>query len=127
MFVVQESIHADSVSRHETVADALAAIDEMVREGIAQPGEFNVREVDDRGRTIRVVSTSQPPAGALLTGRELEVLRLVAAGVSNDDIGHRLRISPATVRSHVRHVLTKLGAESKAEAVEAARREALVA
>lgn len=53
-FIVQESIHADSVSRHETRTEAIAAIEEMIREGLAEPGEFNIREIDDRGETVRV-------------------------------------------------------------------------
>lgn len=54
MFIVQESIHADRVSRHETEAEAIAAIEEMIREGLAERGEFNIREVDDSGKTVRV-------------------------------------------------------------------------
>ena len=53
-FIVQESIHADWVSRHQTREDAIVAIEEMIREGVAEPGEFNIREIDDRGETVRV-------------------------------------------------------------------------
>jgi len=53
-FIVQQSTHADWVSRHETREDAIAAIEEMIREGVAEPGEFNIREIDDRGETVRV-------------------------------------------------------------------------
>jgi hypothetical protein len=53
-FVVQESIHADSVSRHETRQEAIAAIEEMIREELAEPGEFNIREIDNAGETVRV-------------------------------------------------------------------------
>lgn len=61
-FVVQESIHADSVSLHESRASAVAAIEEMLREGLAAPGEFNVREVDDDGQTVRVSAVPDPTA-----------------------------------------------------------------
>lgn len=54
MFIVQESTHADRVSRHGTREEAIAAIEEMLREGLAEPGEFNIREIDDRGETVRV-------------------------------------------------------------------------
>ena len=54
VFVVQESIHADHVSRHKTPDQAIAAIEEMIREGLAEPGEFNIREIASAGRTIRV-------------------------------------------------------------------------
>lgn len=54
MFVVQTAIHADRGSQHDTAEEALAAIEEMIRRGAAEPGELNVREVDGRGRIVRV-------------------------------------------------------------------------
>jgi predicted ATPase/DNA-binding CsgD family transcriptional regulator len=52
-----------------------------------------------------------------LTSRELEILRLLAAGLSNADIAERLFISPRTVSTHVTNVLGKLGVENRAAAV----------
>ena len=52
-----------------------------------------------------------------LSPRELEVLRSVAAGLANKEIGAALGITEGTVKSHVSHVLRKLGAESRTEAV----------
>jgi DNA-binding CsgD family transcriptional regulator len=52
-----------------------------------------------------------------LTSRELEVLQRMAEGASNAAIGESLVISQATVKSHVRHVLRKLGAGNRTEAV----------
>jgi DNA-binding NarL/FixJ family response regulator len=130
MFVVQNRIHADGVSRHESREDAIAAIDEMIRSGLAEPDEFSIREMDETGRTIAVFTplVSVPSAGAApLTGRELEVLQLLAEGLTNREIGERLSISPTTVRVHVRHVLVKLGARSRTDAVVTARRGSLVA
>jgi DNA-binding NarL/FixJ family response regulator len=57
---------------------------------------------------------SQRPDG--LTDREIEVLRLVAAGRTNKEIGRELFISTATVSTHVRNVLEKIGAANRAEA-----------
>ena len=59
------------------------------------------------------------PAGPLatLTAREGEVLELLAEGASNATIGETLVISQATVKSHVRHILRKLGAGNRTEAV----------
>ena len=54
---------------------------------------------------------------ALLTDRECEVLRLVAAGLSNAEIANQLRISPATAKTHVAHLLTKLDARDRAQLV----------
>jgi DNA-binding NarL/FixJ family response regulator len=54
---------------------------------------------------------------ALLTDRECEVLRLVAAGLSNAEIANHLRISPATAKTHVAHLLTKLDARDRVQLV----------
>jgi DNA-binding NarL/FixJ family response regulator len=53
----------------------------------------------------------------LLTEREMEVLRLVSTGLSNLEIGERLFVSEATIKSHVSHILTKLDARDRAQAV----------
>jgi DNA-binding CsgD family transcriptional regulator len=52
------------------------------------------------------------PAG--LTGREVEILRLVARGLSNRQIASDLTISPKTANAHVEHIYTKLGVNSRA-------------
>ena len=52
-----------------------------------------------------------------LTAREREVLTLVGRGLSNDEIGAELFLSPATARTHVSHVLGKLGARDRAQLV----------
>ena len=57
---------------------------------------------------------------ACLTAREIELLRLVAEGLTNDQIAARLVISPATVRSHLAHVFKKLGVRTRTAAVAAA-------
>lgn len=61
-----------------------------------------------------------------LTDRELEVLRLVAKGLSNRDIGAELAISENTVKNHVRNMLDKLQLHSRMEAVMYAVREKIV-
>jgi two-component system, NarL family, response regulator LiaR len=57
------------------------------------------------------------PAGNELTPREAEVLHLMIAGLSNAEIGQRLRISPFTVKNHVSRILVKMGVASRTEAV----------
>ena len=57
-----------------------------------------------------------------LTERELDVLALVAQGLTNRQISSRLFISPATVRTHLEHIYDKLGVRSRAGAVSAAFR-----
>jgi DNA-binding NarL/FixJ family response regulator len=54
---------------------------------------------------------------ALLTYRECEVLGLVTAGLSNAEIAERLHISPATAKTHVAHLLTKLDARDRVQLV----------
>lgn len=61
-------------------------------------------------------------ASLALTPREMEVLALLAEGASTGDIAERLVVSVNTVRNHVQHVLEKLGAHSKLEAVVTALR-----
>ena len=52
-----------------------------------------------------------------LTSREREVLQLLAEGLDGTLIAEKLFVSPATVRNHVQHILTKLGVHSRLEAV----------
>ena len=68
--------------------------------------------------------TAQLP---LLTQREREVLRLLADGSSNEEIGRALYISPETVRTHVRKAMAKLEADTRTEAVAKALRRKLIA
>jgi PAS domain S-box-containing protein len=67
---------------------------------------------------------SEPPPE--LTRRELEVLRLVAAGANTRAMADRLHVSPATVRNHVQHILAKLGVHSRLEAAAYATRHRLL-
>jgi LuxR family transcriptional regulator, regulator of acetate metabolism len=71
--------------------------------------------VEEPAATPLASVTSGPLA--LLTSREHEVLRLLAEGASNASIAARLVISEATVKSHVRHILRKLRAANRTEAV----------
>lgn len=61
-----------------------------------------------------------------LTERELEVLRLLAAGDGNKQIGSKLSIAPGTVKAHIANLFTKLGVQGRTEAVAIALRRGLV-
>ena len=97
--------------------------------------------MDDIVRAVRTVAAGEvyvDPvlAGALagavgdgavsLTQREREVLRLLADGLSNEEIGKALFISPETVRTHVRKAMNKLDADTRTEAVAKAIRRSLI-
>ena len=64
---------------------------------------------------------SVPETGETLTTREIEVLRLIAAGHGNPAIVDQLYISPHTVKRHVANLLDKLGASSRTQAAVRAR------
>lgn len=70
--------------------------------------------------------TAPPTPGTLLTDRELEVLALLAHGLTNAEIADRLVLALSTVKTHVSSILTKLGASGRAEAVAIAVRDRLI-
>ena len=72
----------------------------------------------------RVPRRREGPAG--LTPREVEVLRLLARGLSNKEIAQRLSITPKTVGNHAEHIYAKIDAQSRAAAAFFAMREGLL-
>jgi ATP/maltotriose-dependent transcriptional regulator MalT len=95
-----------ALSQQEAIAEALAIRAEVV-------------EASPRGRGSRCDTHG-------LTARELEVLRLLAAGRSNQEIGEMLFISRATAERHVANIFTKLGINSRAQAIAFAHEHGLV-
>jgi ATP/maltotriose-dependent transcriptional regulator MalT len=82
----------------------------------AEPLAQEISLLARRARIVLGGSSSPASDGFGLTGRELEVLRLVAAGRSNRDIANALFISPKTASVHVSNILGKLGVASRGEA-----------
>lgn len=84
----------------------------------------------DAGALARLVAASQPaPAGGEppdgLTPREVEVLALIAQGLSNREIARRLVVGEATIKTHVNHLFAKAGLRDRAQAVNYAYRHGL--
>ena len=73
-----------------------------------------------RGPTGPASPTAQPLEEPL-SERELEVLRLVAAGLSNRDIAQELVLATGTVKKHINNIFTKLNVRSRTQAVSQAR------
>jgi len=107
----------------------------------AQPDQQNVADRIDPGYLAALVhacgqaDAAPPPRRAAaappgmlepLTDRELEVLRLIAAGKSNQRIAHDLVVALDTVKTHVTHILGKLGAANRTEAAARARQLGLI-
>jgi DNA-binding CsgD family transcriptional regulator/tetratricopeptide (TPR) repeat protein len=110
------------------LADDIAAITDAHRRlrelGAGAAAKIAARRLRERGvrgvaRGPRATTRSN---SALLTNRELSVLRLVADGLTNGEVARRLFVSPRTVDYHVSAILRKLDARSRGEAVAAARR-----
>jgi ATP/maltotriose-dependent transcriptional regulator MalT len=77
-------------------------------------GEFAAQTL---ARLHTPVDAVEAAGNEALSGRELEVLRVLAEGLGNRDIGERLFISEATVKTHVQRILRKLEADSRTHAV----------
>lgn len=77
-------------------------------------------------REARSVPSTEAAAGPDLTGRELDVLRLLAAGRPNQAIADEIHIGRTTVELHLARILDKLGAHSRADAVARARELGLI-
>jgi len=106
--------------------ELLAAI-EVVARGDALIAPAVTRSVIEE--FVRRSPTPSPPAPELdgLTDREREVLELLARGLSNAEIAERLVVSAGTVKTHVAHVLGKLGLRDRVQAVILAYESGLIA
>jgi DNA-binding NarL/FixJ family response regulator len=87
---------------------------------------FSTDELLARVRVRIPAPVNGSPAVSDLTKRELEVLHLLAEGLSQKEIAAELVISPKTVAAHVQHVLGKLGVHSRTQAVAQAYRRGLL-
>jgi DNA-binding NarL/FixJ family response regulator len=108
----------------ETIVRALrsAAAGQAMLDGDVQR---RLIEAATRGREAKRAGQPVELADGL-TAREIEVLRLIAAGLSNTEIARRLVVSEATVKTHVNHVFAKANLRDRAQAVAYAYRAGLV-
>jgi DNA-binding NarL/FixJ family response regulator len=95
------------------------------------PGRELVAAVHAVARGETVIHAAAVPevvgyGAATLTAREFEVLELLAASLSNQEIAKRLSVSEKTVQMHIHHLLVKLGARSRMDAVLTAWRQGLI-
>jgi two-component system nitrate/nitrite response regulator NarL len=107
------------VTRDESLGEVVAAILNVVREQMV--GSPKVRTLLIR-RVRALAAEFRPPAEAVLTTREQEILDLIALGMTNKAIAGELQIEPATVKNHVHNILHKLGVGTRAAAVAEVRR-----
>ena len=101
----------------------MKALLERLRAKGGDPKEYVLPILSAFGESSRP-STSQPLVEPL-SERELDVLRLVAEGMSNGEIAERLVVSVGTVKTHVHSIIDKLGVRSRTQAVARARELAL--
>jgi DNA-binding NarL/FixJ family response regulator len=106
-FLLKEAPLSDLVRAVEMVAGGMTYVD---------PGLAGV-----------LASSDAAAKATKLTQRERDVLRLLADGLANEEIGKRLFISPETVRTHVRKAMAKLDADTRTQAVATALRQSLIA
>ena len=97
--------------------DIVAAVRQAARGGDSILAPAVTRRLIERFATRR--GPTHAPASAIgdLTAREVEVLRLIAAGLSNSEIAQSLKIGEATVKTHVARVLMKLELRDRVQAV----------
>jgi two-component system, NarL family, response regulator DevR len=105
---------AGYLTKDQPLADVVAAINTVVEGGTYVPPHLMAAVMARLRRGVDPVQS--------LTARELDVLRLIAEGATNQAVADRLDLSVHTVRNHVSNLLVKLDAHSKLEAVVAARR-----
>jgi DNA-binding NarL/FixJ family response regulator len=118
-FLLKDTLPADLLNAIRVVAAGDALLAPSVTRRLI--GEFTRPSVASR-------PTAEPCARVLdlLTEREREVLELVAQGMSNAEIADHLTISPATAKTHVAHLLTKLDARDRIQLVILAYQSGLV-
>lgn len=108
-YVLKDVAGPDLLDAIHTVVDGGSLLNQEV------VGKF-LRRLAADAEHASVAPTAPGPSPDRLTPRELEVLRLIAAGLSNKEIGARLSVSVATVKTHLEHILQKLQVSDRTQA-----------
>ncbi|MFF0307159.1 response regulator [Streptosporangium sp. NPDC004379] len=111
----------------DVTPEHLAAAVRLVRAGDALLAPAITRRLVERFARRDEAGTAVHRDLSELTPRELEVLRLLATGLSNAELADRLSLSPATVKTHVARILSKLGLRDRVQAVVLAYETGLIA
>jgi DNA-binding NarL/FixJ family response regulator len=106
-------------------AEMLRAV-EVVAAGEALLAPSVTRRLIDEFARVAPVRPVPPAELSAVTARELEVLVLVAHGLTNAELSDRLNVSPTTVKTHIGHLLTKLDVRTRAQLVMLAYESGLV-
>ena len=114
--VLSERLHTLHATVHRLTGDITKVTDELI-DAEVEVARIDREDVAMARSGAATFVTDRLPADSALTRRELDVLRLMATGETNAGIAGRLVISVGTVKSHVKHILRKLGAANRAEAV----------
>jgi DNA-binding NarL/FixJ family response regulator len=114
---------AGYVSRDRSVSELLTAIEGVARGELVCPPRIAAALLRRVGAlALRADSGNRTPPVAALTLREREIVSLVSLGLTNKEIARRLGIQLATIKTHVHHILEKLGARRRLEIAAIARR-----
>lgn len=126
-YVVKDSEPDEILRSIRAVAAGQAWLDPAVTAGVMRRYAATDRNLSPGARSdVQAATNFGEGALAALTPREVDVLRLVAEGMSNAEIADALVISHATARTHVGRILQKFGARDRAQLVVAAFRSGLV-
>ena len=119
------------LTTYDTDADVLAALDAGAVGYLLKDARPDVLFASIRSAAVgdmtlaptvatKLVQRVAMPTQHSLTARELEVLELLAEGMANKEIANQLVVSEATVKTHLVHIFTKLGVDTRTAAVAAA-------
>jgi len=114
---------AGFLTKGQVSPSGLAAILEGALQGEVAGSRTLMAEVVNELRRLPQAGIGMRPVRSVLTPREWEVLDLMSLGKSTSEIADELVLSSETVRSHIKNLMRKLGAKSRAEAIELGARE----